>query len=263
LITLYLLLCTITLQEPKPTNQPCPQQQQIMACLVLTTRFTPHVATYNPVTLCHAVLLCIGAVQELQRIDQLCLQQQQIFRKHLGRLLQAAQAAIAPLQDADMIVTTPENLLAWTDLGVKFGRSSSDGSGSGRDDGGSGSDGDGSGSDGGSGGWGSAGFLSFEQLFWFVADGAGLNDTLQQQQQDQKGAGGVQKSEEETRYSHRRHIENTWFELLGDVARLLPCATLDGGQYPVTADVDMSKAARMVYLAEVSSPGSERPLFPF
>jgi hypothetical protein len=82
--------------------------------------------------------------------------------------------------------------------------------------------------------------IDLSQVYWFVADDVGLHDTVQQQQSEASD-------------TQLRIQQDAWFEHLQEVASLLPRAELLCEFYTlaVASDIEMSRAARMVYLAEV------------
>jgi hypothetical protein len=82
--------------------------------------------------------------------------------------------------------------------------------------------------------------IDLSQVYWFVADDSKLRGAVQQQ------------SEATAKQLFAQ--QDAWFEHLQRVAKLLPRAEKLCDEYaPATAaaDIEMSRAARMVYLAEV------------
>jgi hypothetical protein len=87
--------------------------------------------------------------------------------------------------------------------------------------------------------------LRFDQLYWFVADEAGLREAVQQQIERLAATGDDELGDPVS-------LRETWCQQLSRIAGHLRSAEVDHGKYPTAGEVEMSETARMVYLAEVS-----------
>lgn len=172
----------------------------------------------------------------------------------------AAQAAIAQLSDADVLVATPDTLLGYISVNQQYtealsqmrgSSSSSDG-----DDSESESESDDSTSTGNSDSINPGDLLRFDQLYWFVADESGLREAVQQQLANVATTGDDSSGDELFRLCAPLHrcslLRGVWSNQLSRVATHLRIAEVDHEKYPVAGEVEMSEASRMVYLAEVS-----------
>lgn len=162
----------------------------------------------------------------------------------------AAQAAIAQLSDADVLVATPDTLLGYISVNQQYtealsqmrgSSSSTDG-----DDSESESDSDDSTSTRNSDSINPGDLLRFDQLYWFVADESGLREAEQQQLANVATTGDDSSGDEPSL------LRGVWSNQLSRVAAHLRIAEVDHEKYPVAGEVEMSEASRMVYLAEVS-----------
>jgi exonuclease VII large subunit len=223
----------------------------------------PHKAPLTPAATAF-VLVSLQAREELQELQEL-QQRAGAARAQLvaaaQQQLAAAHAALAQLDGPDMLVADPATLLSYVELNREVRELLAENSSSGSSSSGSCSDADSSSDDeaGSSSGWDNPGdLLSFGNVFFFVADEAGLREAVRQQQQQQTDSGGETEGEEADAAAAKqweaalREAEQSWSQQLTRVAQLLLQATVHDTVRPIAADVEMSQAARMVYLAEVS-----------
>jgi hypothetical protein len=154
----------------------------------------------------------------------------------------AAQATTADLSDTDVLVATPETLLEHLKVNTTFrdsipakGSNINSGSGSGSNTSTTTSSSTSS---------NPGDLLCFNQLYWFVADEAGLREV---------DTGDTARSIRDAIWLRHR----LWCKDLASIAELLPSAAAEHSNCPVAADVEMSEAARMMYLAEVRVRGKD------
>lgn len=188
--------------------------------------------------------------QKLQRLQSQADKPWEVLAAVAQQRFAAAQAAIAALAGTDVLVATPDTLLSYVSVNQQYRKalshlrgSSSDGNDSSSDEADSDSD-DVSTSCGDSDNPGD--LLRFDQLYWIVADEAGLREAVQQQIEKFAATGDDELGDPVS-------LRETWCQQLSRIAGHLRSAEVDHGKYPTAGEVEMSETARMVYLAEVSS----------